>query len=217
MLAQGQDRRGAHYSLVGIVEHAGQHLASGHYTAYVQRGLQSPSLAASMPSQGTMATLDSTAIQAVHGGGPAVQAASKGLAPSSALTDSWDDITADVLSSPTKAQPPVPAVGLQGELPADAADVDSFQARPEGTETEENAGAMAANGSGHSLDSNALEARAVHINAVGADGSRTGAKSSSNAPPTPQWYHVSDVHVSKVATERVLACDAYILLYMRTA
>ena len=37
---QGPDAAGVRYTLVGVVEHRGSQLSSGHYSAYVQRGLQ---------------------------------------------------------------------------------------------------------------------------------------------------------------------------------
>ena len=172
---QGQDAGGAQYTLVGVVEHAGRQLASGHYWAFVQRGLRSPNLPVPMadddsPSQG-----------------PAPQSNchdAKVGTRAPAVDDSWDDITAAVLSSPVKGRPTLPDMGLpafgrehQNTLPAS----------PE----------------------------------ICAPTQKGDAQSAAAIIParqsSPEWYHASDTHVSRLSQERVLAFEAYILLYMRVA
>lgn len=174
------------YSLVGVVEHSGQQLASGHYTAYVQRGLQAlHRLVAQHPNA---AAESSSSPGGATGSTPAPQ--------SKSALEGWDDITAALLSSP-----------VQNTLPQSFAG-DSLQGsseRPLSTKTS----------NGSEVESMHSDREAVNgesrMHAHDAGGSKT------EPELKPQWYHVSDTHVSKVSPERVLGCEAYILLYMRIA
>ena len=71
---QGPDAQGVQYALVGVVEHRGSQLSSGHYAAYVQRGLQSPLQHAAAPPA-TQSQPSATSAEAVE---PAAEAKEQG-------------------------------------------------------------------------------------------------------------------------------------------
>lgn len=187
---QGPEAGGARYTLVGVVEHSGQQLASGHYWAYVQRGLRTLPLAASWlepedAAQGPGGLRDalSSCSHLPAGGAPAVQ---PDLPP-----NGWDDITASVLASPTDSSPS-PEPGRPGAQPAGASEATPSADSAQGDRSTPDA-LCDANGISEQHAEPAAEQLA------------------------PQWYYASDAQVNKVSRERVLACEAYILLYMRVA
>ena len=126
---QTPDAAGPQYKLVGVVEHRGSQLGSGHYVAYVQRGLQ--------PSQ------------------------SCGLPPSP-QTQTQSTEGAEALEAVPAPEPK--AAGAASEQPAH-----------------------------NRAESHQSLSEEVH------------------------WTYVSDTTVEATSSERVLACEAYILLYMRVS
>ena len=176
---------GLRYTLVGVVEHSGQQLASGHYVAYVQRGLQSQ-----LP-QGTPS--------AVQNGSDAPNQ------PLSAASDSWDDITAALLSSPTKVRP--------DPQPEDAVPTSDKPLQHVRVPTNSHNGSDELPSSSGEDANQALAELDVEKN----DAAPAKRSSNSDAMNACQWYYASDSHVHKVAKERVLGCEAYILLYIRMA
>ena len=135
---QGPNAGGAQYKLVGVVEHRGSQLGSGHYVAYVQRGLQ--------PTAGSR--LCSNSQQQPHSTSGAVSPPHAGQGQRQEQEQEQEHKRAGI----------------------------SDQQQPMGREESE-----------QSLD----EWQQV------------------------QWSYVSDTHVESTTPERVLACEAYILLYTR--
>ena len=171
------------------MEHSGQQLASGHYWAYVQRGLHTPaalqSCAVSSPH-----TQHAPCTPRGHPTDPPNCCGDNDAGEAGELReakDSWDDITATLLSSPVKGSPTKSSTPINSKLKDYPLD-NAFRGMPNGGAT-----------SNHEQTSLAQDAD----------------ESSSNEEPACQWYYASDSHVNKVSKERVLACEAYILLYMR--
>lgn len=194
---QGLEAGGAKYKLVGVVEHSGRHLASGHYWAYVQRGLQSPS---------ALQRCNSTSGRNAAQSPPRELGAEPGAAASASALDSWDDITSALLSSPTKGGSPDSAPGM---LPVDGEADSEAAASPDGLVQQHHP----CSSSTAPADTDNGPPGSTQSFQEGRESSCQGA--AGDTEEHCQWYHVSDSHVHAVARERVLACEAYILLYMR--
>ena len=192
------------YNLVGVVEHQGSSLQSGHYVAYVQRG--APSTAdrqaaraedtashqvepiSSQPSTDAAAS-QSDLLPSAHHQGLAAAAGS--------MTDAGQSTSLAAPQS-SEASHEAAANGDQGRRPASSSQ--------EGGPASHQAPAEQAGSSSIEPPSAPVASETPSLQRVDAADKRS---------CEPDWYCISDTHVKRVSPEVVAGCEAYLLLYMR--
>lgn len=219
MAAHTQDVKAEHakYALVGVVEHRGSQLASGHYAAFVQRGLTAPgsTLAERHQPQAELSSYRQVDADMQT----EAAAGSTAMSPKS----SWDDIA---LGSPCPNTPSQgsllserPAAAVSGNDAAAAAsigtDVEASQvpAQQTAAEQESRSGQTASDYAEAGSSSTSEVQQAIDHEPQSTDANLQ----SSLESDARRWYYVSDAKVSRASKEAVLACEAYILLYMHVS
>ena len=181
------------YELVGVVQHLGATLRSGHYTAFVQRGMGQ-----SEPSANDSACAPNT-IGLKSGVAATTTELELGWQPPNAIEGERvadGNEAAGHLAMPTvhhNAGPMSTPPHLHLAAPQQPS-------QDGGTATSAMAGCL----SGHSKftdDKCISEGNSALLG--------TGAR--------PSWFHITDRHVKPVSTQAVLDAEAYILMYQRAA
>ena len=216
------------YNLVGIVEHQGSSIQSGHYVAYVQRGIQS---CADPPAA---CTADSPSADNIAASSPASD-----LVGPQANQQSSIDNNARAAASQPDGQTSQSARDVGGEdgrrVLEQKADADQAPATsaPQSPESLQEAALKDGNKPNRSAGCSQEPRPASHTApAVQAGGSSQEAQIAAVANKAPgsqaasgskeplrstalDWYCISDTHVKRVSQNVVSACEAYILLYMK--
>ncbi|KAK9833003.1 hypothetical protein WJX74_004016 [Apatococcus lobatus] len=217
------------YNLVGVVEHQGSSIQSGHYVAYVQRGIPTPrnpcpedqgpsarvspdSNAASCSDSGPIFHRAEPQGQQQSGTEPDADHAASQPDTEQAPNDncSGQEQTSAVEQAIVAGQAPSPAAPDRLDKPQEAVQNGSGADRPQASPSAASHDAPAVQAASCSHDSQ-IAASGNNITGLPKEAASDGSKWSTEL----DWYCISDTHVKRVSQEAVAACEAYILLYTR--
>ena len=217
------------YSLVGIVEHQGSSLRSGHYVAYVQRGLQESHDSSDEPS-GQRASPSNNGSTLLNGMSEAAEPSVLGQAGPSNDEPGQGPVLSASSARPeaTAPTPSLPAAAQQSSHPADPTHAEELQSTTEPMDADAAAVDEALSSSPAQM-SRQTAPDPDGQGTAGADGSLPqnddiiGVEQQADGPdsteiagkPGLDWYCISDTHVKRVSQADVAGCEAYLLLYMR--
>lgn len=226
---QGHKETSMSYSLVGVVEHQGSSLQSGHYVAYVQRGAST-----SADGQAARADTASPEVEPISSRPSTDAAASQSDLPPSAQHQASAAAAAsatDVVQSPSLAAPQSPEASheaadnrCRGRRPASSSQEEvatSDEAADGGTGAREPASSSQEGGpASHEAPAEQAGSSSTEPPSAPVVGEAPSLQSADVADRAlrscePDWYCISDTHVKRVSPEAVAGCEAYLLLYMR--
>ena len=181
------------YELVGVVQHLGATLRSGHYTAFVQRGMgqSKPSAndsAYAPNSIGLKSGVAATTTELELGWQPPNTSEGERVADGNEAAGHLAMPTVHHSAGPMSTTPDLLLAAPQQPC------------QDGGTTTSAMPGCL----SGHSKST---EDNCISEGSAAPQG--TGAR--------PSWFHITDTHVKPVSTQAVLDAEAYILMYQRAA
>lgn len=188
---QGLHAEGAQYELVGVIEHQGSGMRTGHYVAYVKRSTQPEG--ASEPFQEQIG--DHTGVEARQ--------------PTSQVLQEELEVV-----GPNNSKGAASAGAESSEIYGQDAETSAAESRADGSGEEQDQRGGAARSSTCPLHTrHECNGRSAEKGAGGLKVDQ--AQRDHGADQQTQWYYASDTTIRKVTLDEVLASEPYVLLYQR--